>query len=97
MADKLKPGTGNVSEEESFESLFSGSMAQAIEGAFREEWSNFMDGETPEPSQELRLFFVAVARGVVKHLKDNPRAFKIISGGDGSATWEGYVSRIETE
>jgi hypothetical protein len=55
-------------------------MAGAIEAAFLDQWHLF-NPDLPLPSEEqltpLRLFFVAVAQGVVQHLRDNPGAFKV--------------------
>ena len=50
---------------------FEGSMAQAIEEAFEDEWTAVK--KTPMVQQGLedrRILFAAIARGVLKHLKD---------------------------
>jgi hypothetical protein len=65
----LKPGTIND---------YDSSMAQAMEEAFLAEWKNAMgDADLPEPNNQMRLMFVAVAQGVVRHLHENPDAFRI--------------------
>jgi len=55
-------------------------MAGAIEAAFKNQWQLF-NPDLPLPNEEqlvsMRLFFVAVAQGVVQHLRDNPDAFKL--------------------
>jgi hypothetical protein len=51
---------------------FSGSMAEAIEEAFQDEWAAVKDiplGETGE--EDRKILFTAIARGVVNYLKDN--------------------------
>jgi hypothetical protein len=43
------------------------------------------DATKPETNPQLKLLFVAVAQGVIRHLKDNPDAFivKVNNNGDG--------------
>lgn len=50
---------------------YSGSMAEAIERAFRSEWPRVMEGmELPATtSPDLKLLFVTIAQGVVAYLK----------------------------
>jgi hypothetical protein len=62
---------------------FDGSMAQAIEDAFLAEWPK-VNPDLPvptepaeEPLKSLRLFFAAVAQGVVRHLEEHPEAFTL--------------------
>lgn len=70
---------------------FAGSMAEEMEKAFREELGrNISD-------RHLRLIFVAVARGVVRHLRKNPTAFKVQVNLPGNQEAEGTVKKIETE
>ncbi|ULQ53239.1 hypothetical protein [Flavihumibacter fluvii] len=65
----LKPGT--ISD-------FDSSMAKSMEEAFLAEWKNAMgDADAPEPNNQMRLLFVAIAQGLVKHLHENPDAFRI--------------------
>jgi hypothetical protein len=89
MADQLFPGT---------HSEISSTMAQAMETAFLREWKCF-NGNLPEPAgkdlDSLRLFFVAVSQGIVRHLKDNPEAFQV-EVTTGTTTLQGAVSAIVT-
>ncbi len=70
MADvKLKPG--RVSN-------FTASMAEAIDEAFREEWQVEMGTPLLEAgTRERQVLFAAIARGVVRHLEENPGAFEV--------------------
>lgn len=57
---------------------YSGSMAEAIENAFKQEWLKVMNTDKePESNEQMKLLFVAIAQGVVKHLVDNQEAFKV--------------------
>jgi hypothetical protein len=57
-----------------------GTMAGAIEAAFLDQWPLF-NPDLPEPEGKqlaaMRLLFVAVAQGVVQHLRDHPDAFAV--------------------
>jgi hypothetical protein len=54
------------------------SMAKAMEKAFRKEWSYAMSGsELPPTSDDMRLLFVAIAQGVVEHLKERASSFEV--------------------
>ncbi len=54
------------------------SMAEAMEAAFLEEWPNAMGSqEKPTMNNQMRLMFVAMAKGVVRHIVANPDAFKV--------------------
>lgn len=64
---KLNSGTGS----------YGGSMAEAIEQAFLEQWLGIMGSAPPDPSPQMKLLFLAVAEGVVRHLVANPQAFEI--------------------
>jgi hypothetical protein len=56
----------------------SGSMAKAMEEAFMAEWPNVMKNQPlPEPNDQMRLLFIAVAQGIVRHLVANPDAFVV--------------------
>ena len=79
----LKPGTKD--------DLVS-SMAAAMESAFEAEWVKFKDGPPPAASrQDLRLMFIAIAQGVVKHLQDKAIEFRIESGFVKSSIGSGTV------
>lgn len=56
---------------------YEGSMAQAIEQAFLEQWPGIMGSDPPDTSPQMKLLFLAVAEGVVRHLVANPQAFEI--------------------
>jgi len=56
---------------------YAGSMAEAIEDAFVEVWKSEKNSAPPPIMLETKLLFIAIAQGVVKHLKDNPDAFSI--------------------
>jgi len=80
-----------------------GTMAQAMETAFLDQWPHF-NGDLPLPAGKqlaaLRLFFVAVAQGMVQHLRDHPEAFNVTTAsagsGDGSHTHPAEVASIST-
>lgn len=83
----LKAGTTNN---------LSNSMAEAMEDAFVVAWPNVMgEQELPANRQQMRLMFVAVAQGVVEHLKENPTAFKVQVRLPGEGTATGEVTAIE--
>ena len=96
MADQLNPGTHA-------DTPGSQTMAKAMEQAFFDQWPAF-NGDRPQPRgdqrESLRLFFVAVAQGVVQHLRDNPTAFQVdvdSSGGAGGAhDHNAEVDRVNT-
>lgn len=56
---------------------FEASMAAAMEEAFKEEWPNLMDGEPPPPNAQTKLLYLAIAKGVVRHLVAHAEAFEI--------------------
>jgi hypothetical protein len=85
----LKPGTkGNLS----------GSMAEAIEKAFRAEWPKVMEGSDlpAETSPDMQLLFTAIAQGVVKHLKENADAFQVSVSVSGAHTGQHSASATVT-
>ncbi|NIM95760.1 MAG: hypothetical protein GTO18_18830 [Anaerolineales bacterium] len=64
---KLKAGTVASTE-------FANSMAEAIEDALEKEWQRLWNQPLPVEGQEdRRLLFVAIAQGVIRHLKDNAK------------------------
>lgn len=77
--DRLNPGT--LGEARGLDL----SMAQDIEDEFKDQWKYAMGGRDLRVDDQLRLLFVAVARGVIKHLRDNPRAFDVTVGPAGDA------------
>ena len=82
---------------------YSGSMAEAIEHAFRSEWPSVMKSMSlpATTSPDLQLLFVAVAQGVVKHLYANASSFQvqvtITDSGGTTYTGTGTVTAIVTE
>jgi hypothetical protein len=68
---KLNPGSPK--------SKYNGSMAEAIETAFYEEWKNYMGEESipPKPNDQMKHLCIAIARGVIRHLCENPDAFVV--------------------
>jgi len=73
------------------------SMAQAMETAFINEWPIAMDGQpAPEMNSQMHLMFLAIAQGVVNHLKANPDAFKVTVSSSGTGSnYTGNVTAIE--
>lgn len=52
---------------------YTGSMAEAMEKVFKEQ----LDKGQPKPDDQMKMLFIAVAEGVVRHLVANPGAFVI--------------------
>jgi hypothetical protein len=51
---------------------FNNSMAAAIESAFERVWNDRMGTPLPDETRDdRRMMFVAIAQGVIRHLKDN--------------------------
>lgn len=55
----------------------SGSMAEAIKTAFNNHYREVMGKDHPESNKQMDLLCVAVAEGVINHLKAHPEAFVI--------------------
>lgn len=85
----LKAGTVND---------LSNSMAQAIATAFADQWPLVMgDRELPANNPQTQLLFVAIARGVITHLVQNPEAFQVEVTITDATTAEGEVTQIQAE
>ncbi len=70
-------------------------MSKAIEDAFLDEWPEAMDGAPqPEMNDQMRLMFVAVAKGVIQHLTENGSAFVVDSVGVGNHTHNLNLTQI---
>ena len=83
----LKSGSIRLANDASRAGEWAASMSKAIEDAFLDEWPEAMDGAAkPEMNDQLRLMFVAVAKGVIKHLTENGSAFLVDSVGVGDHT-----------
>lgn len=83
MRDKLI--AGNL-----IDGLNANSMAKDIEDEFIKQWPRAMEGTglSVRVDNQLRLLFVAVARGVIKHLHRNKDAFEVtVSDGSGFQAW----------
>ena len=78
---------------------YSGSMADAMEKAFKEEWPTVMgDADVPASSEQLNLMFRAIAQGVIRHLKQNSTSMKVtvtVNVGGNNYTGTGTVTDIE--
>ncbi len=87
----LKPGT--ISD-------FNDSMAQEMETAFFANWPQVMGDPAkggpaiPEPNNQMKLMFIAIAIGVVEHLKKNPTSFVVNTTDNGVNTATGNVTSI---
>lgn len=79
----LKPGTyGNLG----------GSMAGAIQTAFNAHFKEIVGKDPPISNKQIELLCIAVAEGVINHLKAHPEAFKIKTTIGGSETYEAVVT-----
>jgi hypothetical protein len=78
---------------------YGGSMAEAIETAFMAQWPYVMgDADVPASNDQMKLLFIAVAQGVVNHLKQNSASMKVtvtVNVGGTSYNGTGTVSNIE--
>ncbi len=89
----LKAGTKHPIDP----SGYSGSMAEAMEQAFLKEWPFVMGGApVPQTNDQMRLLFIAIARGVVLHLEQNHGAFNVTTTDVSVNTAEGEVTSIDT-
>ena len=70
---------------------FSGSMAEAIQTAFTNHYQEVMGSAPPPPSKQMQLLFVAVAEGVINHLKAHPEAFKVKTTFNDGTPYDGVV------
>ena len=78
---------------------YDGSMAAAMEQAFKEEWPTVMgDADIPASSEQLNLMFRAIAQGVIRHLAQNSASMKVtvtVKIGVNDYTGTGTVTGIE--
>jgi hypothetical protein len=66
---------------------FGDSMTAAMEQAFEKEWQAVKGSLLPSSNREdMRLLFVAIAQGIVKHLKDNAGDSIKVTGGTVTGT-----------
>jgi hypothetical protein len=63
------------------------SMALAMENAFLQEWPKVMsqDQPVPPPNSQMRLLFIAVAQGIVRHLTDHAEGIHVTLGSSTAA------------
>ncbi len=93
---KLKPGTIDKYEN---------SMAQAMEKAFLKTWPQIMYPNDPEDQEiempnitnHLRMMFIAIAQGIVRHLVDNAGAFEITVKEEGEVDGDNSVTEENSE
>lgn len=79
------------------ENNYAGSMAEAIEHAFQEEWPHVMGGEKPKSNPQMKLLFIAIAQGVVKYLSTHSDSFEVeVQEGGNAGKKSGKVSEIVT-
>lgn len=74
---------------------YTGSMAEAIEKAFQTAWPGLMDGDVPGSTPDMKLLFIAIAQGVVEHLKGHADSFKVEVDLSGGIKAYGRVNRID--
>jgi hypothetical protein len=53
-------------------------MAEAIEAQLNAMLDIDLPSEDTQEARDRRRFFAALARGVIKHLKDNPDALEVV-------------------
>ncbi len=80
--------------------IYSGSMADAMEQAFLEEWPIVMgeEADLPASSEQLNLMFRAISQGVIRHLKQNSASMKVrvsINMGSTTRIGNGTVTDID--
>ena len=71
-------------------------MADAMMEAFKKEYPNFIGGPAPDDTKQMKLLFVAVAQGMVRHLVANKDAFRINVQNNSSHAHNANISNIET-
>ena len=70
--------SGSIAQSHNDPGTWNTSMAKAIEDAFLAEWNAALpDQDPPVMNDTARLMFVAIAKGVVKHLGENGSAFVV--------------------
>jgi hypothetical protein len=79
----VKPGDMGDKGDQGVPQVFRGSMAAAMEQAFNnllqaEGMKTFDVNTNSREARDRRRLFVAIAQGIVRHLKDNAMALKIL-------------------
>ena len=82
MADQIKPGGMGASNEVGMPAAFAGSMAADIESALNtllgaEGKQQLLISDNSPDTRDRRLLFVAIAQGVMNHLRNHQGAFVI--------------------
>lgn len=93
MADvKIKPGRV---------SALSGSMAKAMDEAFKNEWRAVKGGSVPSLGEEDRqILFVAIAQGLVAHLQQQVEAIHVevdVDISDHHGSGDGHAVEIKAD
>lgn len=81
----LKAGTKKTGPI-GYEDQYAGSMAKAIEHAFIKEWPLIMGSDAPALNDHMRLLFIAIAQGIIKHLKENAGSITVTIPGSGTGS-----------
>ncbi|MDB5121296.1 MAG: hypothetical protein JWN56_2514 [Sphingobacteriales bacterium] len=79
----LKPGTHTD---------IAGSMAEAIQTAFNSHYKEIIGKDPPPSNKQFELLCIAVAEGVIKHLKEHSTDFKVKTTFEGSKIYDGVVT-----
>lgn len=79
----LKPGTHTD---------LGGSMAEAIQTAFNAHYKEIIGKDPPASNKQFELLCLAVAEGVIKHLKAHSADFKVKTTFEGSKIFDGVVT-----
>ena len=76
---------------------FADSMAATMIQSFKDEWPLVMGNDIPLPESmdQMKLLFAAVAQGVVKHLQQHAKDFKVSVTDSGTGTDTGTVTQID--
>lgn len=69
-----------------------GSMAEAIQTAFNAHYKEIIGKDPPASNKQFELLCIAVAEGVINHLKAHPEAFKVKTTFEGSKIFDGVVA-----
>ncbi|MGY3051890.1 chloramphenicol 3-O-phosphotransferase [Pedobacter sp. UYEF25] len=72
-------------------SSLSGSMAEAIQDAFNSYYPQIMGKSAPDANKQMTLLCLAIAEGVIKHLKAHSEAFEIKTSLDNGNTYNAKV------
>ena len=68
------------------------SMAGAIQAAFNAHYKGIIGKDAPASNKQFELLCIAVAEGVIKHLKAHSADFKVKTKFEGSTIYDGVVT-----